>query len=113
MIYDKQVLLECLYTKDATAYGTIRVHNCAYDKNVFVRLTQNEWETTTDIQASHSMSYRHDNTDTFMFQINLPKSIDFIEGPKRILFAVCLQTIGHEFWDNNQGWNYVLDVFER
>jgi hypothetical protein len=113
LIYEKQVLLECLYTKDAIAYGTIRVHNCAYNKYVFVRLTQDEWETTNDIQASHSMNYTHDNTDAFAFQIILLKSIDIIERPKRILFAVCLQAIGQEFWDNNQGWNYVLDVFER
>jgi len=113
LIYEKQVLLECLYTKDSIAYGTIRVHNFAYDKRVFIRLTQDEWETSIDIQAWHSMSYPHDNTDAFTFQISLNKSIDDIIGSKRILFAVCLQAMSQDFWDNNQGWNYVLDVFER
>jgi hypothetical protein len=105
--------LECLYTKDSSAYGTIRVFNCAYDKRVFIRLTQDEWKTSNDIQAAHSMNYPHDNTDTFAFDITLPKSTDDTSGPKRILFAVCLQANYQEFWDNNQGWNYVLDIFER
>jgi hypothetical protein len=113
LIYQKQVLLECLYTKDYIAYGTIRVHNCAYHKRVFIRSTEDEWETTNDIPAWHSMNYSNDNTDTFTFQISLAKSIDDLPGPKRILFAVCLQTMSQEFWDNNQGWNYVLDVYER
>ncbi len=113
LIYQKQVLLECLYTKDSIAYGTIRVHNCAYHKRVFIRSTEDEWETTNDIPAWHSMNYSNDNTDTFIFQISLAKSIDDLTGPKRILFAVCLQAMSQEFWDNNQGWNYVLDVYER
>jgi hypothetical protein len=113
LIYEKKVLLECLYTKDSTAYGTIRVHNFSYDKRVFIRLTQDEWKTSNDIEAWYSMSYPHDNTDTFTFEITIQKSTDDITGPKRILFAICLQSMSQEFWDNNQEWNYVLDVFER
>jgi len=113
LIYEKKILLECLYTKDSTACGTIRVHNCAYDKRVFIRLTQDEWKTSSDIQALHSMNYSHDNTDIFAFEITLPKSNNDTQGPNRILFSVCLQAMYQEFWDNNYGWNYVLDVFER
>ena len=113
LIYDKQVLLECLYTKDSIAYGTVRVHNCAYDKNVFIRLTYDEWETSNDIQAWHSMHNPHDNTDAFTFQITLSKFYDDLIGPKRVIFAVCLQAMSQDFWDNNQGWNYVLDAFEK
>ncbi|CAF1317469.1 unnamed protein product [Adineta ricciae] len=113
IIYDKQVILECLYTKDSTAYGTIRVHNCAYHKRVFIRLTDDEWNSWTDIECRHSMNYSHDNTDTFAFEIKLPKfKTDSVEI-KRILFAVCFQPSQQEFWDNNDGWNYVLDVFEK
>lgn len=115
-IYEQQVLLECLYTKDSIAYGTIRVHNCSYQKNVFVRLTNDEWQTKTDIKATYSMNYPHDNTDTFVFQIVLPKSFDettTTTKPKRLLFAVCFLTANESFWDNNQGWNYVLDVLEK
>lgn len=110
VIYEQQILLECLYTKNACAYGTIRVHNCAYDKHVFIRLTYDEWQTSNDLRASHSMNYSHDRTDTFIFEINLTEEQRHC---KRILFAVCLQINGREYWDNNQGWNYVLDVFER
>ncbi len=113
LIYERQILLECLYTKDAIAYGTVRVHNCAYDKRVFARITENEWQTTQDIQAWHSMNYPNDNTDAFTFEIRLGKYNDDIQVPKQIYFAVCLQAMGQEFWDNNRGWNYLLDVLER
>lgn len=113
IIYDKKVLLECLYTKESTAYGTVRVHNCTYDKLVFIRLTHNEWKTFYDIQASHSMNYSFDNTDTFTFEITLSNCNDNLTNTNRILFAVCLKAMSQDYWDNNQGWNYVLDIYER
>lgn len=113
LIYQRQILLECLYTKDAIAYGTVRVHNCAYDKYVFVRITEDDWITSQDIQAWHSMNHPNDNTDAFVFEIRLRKYNDDSQVPKQIYFAVCLQAMCQEFWDNNRGWNYVLEVFER
>lgn len=113
LIYSRQIILECLYTKDSIAYGTVRVHNCAYDKRVFARITENEWETKQDIQAWHSMNYANDNTDAFTFEIRLGKYNDETRVPKQIYFAVCLQAMCQEFWDNNQGWNYILHVLER
>jgi hypothetical protein len=112
-IYQRQIMLECLYTKDSTAYGTVRVHNCAYDKRVFARITENEWETSQDIQAWHSMNHPNDNTDAFTFEIRLGKYNDDRQVPKQIYFAICLQAMCQEFWDNNQGWNYILHVIER
>ena len=113
LIYQRQILLECLYTKDAIAYGTVRVHNCAYEKNVFARITENDWLSTQDIPAWHSMNHPNDNTDAFVFEIRLGKYNDDSQVPKQIYFAVCLRTMCHEYWDNNRGWNYVLDVCER
>lgn len=113
LIYEKQVLLECLYTKESKAYGTIRVHNMVYDKLVIVRATHNEWKSFVDIQGSHSMNCPSDNTDTFTFEISLANFHLNTTEAKRILFAVCLKAKSQEFWDNNQGWNYVLDVFDR
>jgi hypothetical protein len=113
MIYERQVILECLYTKDCIAYGTVRVHNCAYDKHVFVRVTDDEWQTSHDIQAWHSMNYPDSNTDTFTFEIRLEKPDDAVPMPKQIYFTVCLQALCQEFWDNNLGWNYFLDILER
>jgi len=112
-IYQRQVMLECLYTKDSIAYGTVRVHNSSYDKNVFARVTNDEWKTSHDIQAWHSMNYPDDHTDTFTFEIRLGKYSDRSKAPKEIYFAVCLKSMGQEFWDNNVGWNYILNVLER
>ncbi|UJR37857.1 hypothetical protein I4U23_030547 [Adineta vaga] len=113
LIYQQHIMLECLYTKDSIAYGTVRVHNCAYDKRIFARITENDWKSFQDIQAWHSMNYSNDNTDTFTFEIRLGKYSDPHQAPKEIYFAVCLQAMNQEFWDNNQGWNYILEVFER
>lgn len=113
LIYQRQVILECLYTKDSIAYGTVRVHNWAYDKRVFARITEDEWQTSHDIQAWHSMTYPDDHTDTFTFEIRLGKYPDPSKAPKDIYFAVCLQALNQEFWDNNAGWNYILNVLER
>ena len=114
LIYDRQVMLECLYTKDSTTYGTVRVHNCAYDKRVFARVTEDEWTSSYDIQAWHSMNYPDDNTDTFTFEIRLGKShAANAQVPKQIYFAICLQAMYQEFWDNNLGWNFCLDLVER
>ncbi|CAF3832450.1 unnamed protein product [Rotaria magnacalcarata] len=113
LIYDRQVMLECLYTKDSAAYGTVRVHNISFEKRVFTRLTDNEWQTSQDIYGWHSMNYENNNTDTFTFEIRLKKYDDSTTVPKQINFAICLQAANQEFWDNNLGWNYVLDVLER
>ena len=113
VIYEQKILLECLYTKDSTAYGTIRVHNFVYDKRVFVRLTKDEWNSYQDVQAWHSMNYTHDQTDVFTFQIALQKSHDANEIPKRFVFALCIQVMSDEYWDNNQNQNYILDVHEK
>ena len=107
-------MLECLYTKDSTTYGTVRVHNCAYDKRVFARVTEDEWTSSYDIQAWHSMNYPDDNTDTFTFEIRLGKyHAANAQVPKQIYFAICLQAMYQEFWDNNLGWNFCLDLVER
>lgn len=113
LIYDRQVMLECLYTNDSIAYGTVRVHNLAYDKRVFVRLTEDDWKSFQDVYGWFSMNYKNNNTDTFTFEISLKKYDDPSKVPKQIYFAVCLQAGHREFWDNNLGWNYVLDVLER
>lgn len=112
-IYNQKIILECLYTKDSIAYGTVRVHNFAYDKRVFARITDDDWQTYQDIQAWHSLNYPNDNTDTFTFEIRLKKYANNARVPKQIYFVVCLQAMCQEFWDNNRGWNYMLDVLER
>ncbi|CAF2881427.1 unnamed protein product [Rotaria sp. Silwood2] len=113
LIYEQQVMLECLYTKDSIAYGTVRVHNCAHDKRVFVRISKNDWKNFQDIYGLHSMNCPNDITDTFIFEIRLDKYDDKTSVPKQIYFAICLQTNNQEFWDNNCGRNYALDVLER
>ncbi|CAF2904551.1 unnamed protein product [Rotaria sp. Silwood2] len=113
LIYERQIMLECLYTKDSIAYGTVRVHNRAHKGRVFARISENDWKTFEDIYAMHSMNYPNNNTDTFTFEIHLGKYDNNTKVPKQIYFAICLQTNNQEFWDNNCGWNYALYVLER
>ncbi|CAF2544883.1 unnamed protein product [Rotaria sp. Silwood2] len=113
LIYEQQVMLECLYTKDSIAYGTVRVHNRAYEKRVFARISENDWKTFEDIYGLHSMNYPNDNTDAFTFGLHLKTYDDNTKVPKQINFAICLQINNQELWDNNLGWNYILDILER
>ncbi|CAF3374528.1 unnamed protein product [Rotaria sp. Silwood2] len=113
LIYEQQVMLECLYTKDSIAYGTVRVHNRAYEKRVFARISENDWKTFEDIYGWHSMNYPNDNTDAFTFGLHLKTYDDNTKVPKQINFAICLQINNQELWDNNLGWNYILDILER
>ena len=113
LIYQKHILLECLYTKDATVYGTVRVHNLTYAKYIFVRVTEDEWTSYNDIRSWHSINHPDDNTDAFNFQISLGRSFDEAHGPKRLVFVVCLQALSQEYWDNNHNANYVLDALEK
>ncbi|CAF1108072.1 unnamed protein product, partial [Didymodactylos carnosus] len=116
-VYERQVVLECLYTKDISAYGTVRVTNCSFDKKVFVRYTCDRWKTYDDSQAMHNLHNSNDNTDSFTFELTIPETLltDDISSEQNmsIFFTICYQVMGREYWDNNFGWNYILDICER
>lgn len=87
--------------------GTVKVRNLAYQKEVFVRSTSDDWKTHEDAYCT----YVNNNTtasaayvlyDTFSFRLTLPPRA------RRVEFCVCFRCDGAEYWDSNSGKNYVL-----
>jgi uncharacterized UBP type Zn finger protein len=109
-VYDQQVVLEHIFTRGNTAYGTIRVTNRSFDKKVFVRYTIDRWKTSSLINAYYSTHYSDNNTDVFLFKLIVPK--EKLSLPMSLSFAICYSVNHEEFWDNNFSQNYTFDIKE-
>lgn len=101
--------------------GTVKVRNLSYNKEVFVRCTEDKWAAHRDAACT----YVHQNTavnangscsvapapapvqniyDTFTFCLELPSNANAME------FAVCYRCADFEYWDNNDGNNYCVSA---
>lgn len=109
---------------DHRIMGTVKVRNLSYDKEVFVRCTQDKWTTHQDTQCSYVQNNAMMNMapngscsassgsmqnvtaiyDTFSFHLPLPINATSME------FAVCYKSDAFECWDNNDGCNYCLST---
>ncbi|VDN81967.1 unnamed protein product [Brugia pahangi] len=108
------VALENVVLKNEICHmvGTIKVKNITYEKKVFVRFTSDGWKSFLDrmaiYQPSSSKFY-----DTFSFDVELPTN--GCNPNARIEFCICFEigssqgdTNQQQFWDSNNGRNYVL-----
>ncbi|KAI7866973.1 putative phosphatase regulatory subunit-domain-containing protein [Spinellus fusiger] len=108
----KHILLDKKFAvEDNAVIGRVQVRNLAYHKAVFIRYTYDCWQTSTDVEAV----YRDATTgqglyDTFGFSIPLAHLADRGQVRATIDFAVRYHVEGQEFWDNNDGKNYGLQV---
>lgn len=93
-----------------TITGVVRVANISFHKSVRVRFTTNGWNTFHDIAASYVQNSHDGATDRFSFTIVTPA--DFVPGCK-VEFALSYSTSGAEYWDNNNGMNYVFECFAK
>lgn len=103
-----KVSLENATIKGSSMMGTVRVKNIAFEKKVFIRLTNNNWLTYEDFVAMYvpvtgNSSVAPQPYDTFSFDVSLPSST---AEAKSMHFAVCFQAGSEQFWDNNNGENY-------
>lgn len=94
---------------DETIIGTIKVSNLSYEKEVFVRVSSDNWKTYEDAFCSYVqntankiISAAYVLYDTFSFKLPLPPK------SRRVEFCVCFRCNGNEYWDNNDGKNYVI-----
>jgi protein phosphatase 1 regulatory subunit 3A/B/C/D/E len=93
--------------------GTIKVKNLAFDKQVTVRATFDNWLSHRDFAATFAPSGLQGASgtqaislfDTFSFQVPIPAANS---TTNRIQFCIRFSSEAGEFWDNNQGKNYVL-----
>lgn len=87
--------------------GTVKVKNLAYDKEVIVRASSDNWTSSEDAYCSYVEQLSSTQAalvlyDTFRFRLTLPPRSEKIE------FCVCYRVEGKEHWDNNEGKNYVV-----
>lgn len=102
-----KVALENIVLKNDISHmmGTIKVANIAFDKKVFVRFTSNKWASYLDRPATYQPSTSK-VYDTFCFDTEIPSNTDQVS---RIEFCICYETNGVQYWDSNNGANYVLE----
>ncbi|CAO3678866.1 unnamed protein product [Umbelopsis ramanniana] len=90
--------------------GSCQVSNISFHKHVLIRYSLNYWQDTHEIEASYrepcaSGDASNSALDRFMFNIPInPKA-------NQTLFLCVKYTVNdREFWDNNDGRNYQVDV---
>ncbi|VDP12622.1 unnamed protein product [Soboliphyme baturini] len=110
-IDERRVALENVIVKNEQCKltGTIKVKNESFEKEVFVRFTDNDWNCYNDRAAKYLPSVHDDLFDTFQFEFEIPFDD---EHHQRLEFCVCYRTAGREYWDNNDGANFEV-VSER
>ncbi|XP_030072403.1 protein phosphatase 1 regulatory subunit 3A [Microcaecilia unicolor] len=107
-LYKQKVLLESVHFLPGltTMKGIIRVLNVAYEKSVYVRMSQDAWQTYYDIMAEYMPECYDGETDQFFFKISLVPPYQK-EGTK-IEFCIRYETSVGIFWANNNEENYAL-----
>jgi protein phosphatase 1 regulatory subunit 3A/B/C/D/E len=102
--------------------GTVRVRNLAFEKQVFIRWTTNDWSSFRDTYAFYVSGIPGaTNSDTFRFNVEIPADTEHPEKGQqlqertpsssrcqKIEFSVCFRANGSEFWDNNGGSNFAI-----
>ncbi len=106
----------------------IKVKNISFQKNVFARITMDDWKSSYDLNAvyvkSESQKIETENADSsgfssfdfFGFCLIIPEKVqeNGKETTLRIEFALCFEGGTYEtFWDNNSGQNYKFQCFYK
>ncbi|EGN96294.1 carbohydrate-binding module family 21 protein, partial [Serpula lacrymans var. lacrymans S7.3] len=90
-----------------TINGRVRVRNIAFEKWLAVRFTFDWWQTTSEVTARYAESVEGNTFDIFTFTIRLHDIWTRIEE-KTLFVALKYIVGGQEFWDNNDGENYLV-----
>lgn len=106
--------------------GHIAVSNIAYEKNVTVRYTLDNWATIVEIPTIYvpdiPSALRKHNYDRFAFKIPLDSMFnsfhlqedpsDQITREHQKTYHMCIRysVPGHQFWDNNGGQDYLIKL---
>ena len=87
--------------------GYVRVANLSPQKRVFVRYTRNNWETTWEVEG-YWVETVEEVTDKFIFLIPFPT-----DWSGTIEFAICYELSDSQYWDDNQGKYYEVQVARK
>ena len=104
------VSLENAVASQNSIWGTIKVKNICFHKEVTVRYSLDGWVSSTDLRGVYVPDSNDGSTDRFSFALTLPEY--FLASGGVVEFAVRFQGEGMEFWDNNNGENYRIECRE-
>lgn len=109
-VRNQKVSLENAIINGLTITGFVRVANIGFHKSVRIRYTHNGWSSFYDIAGTYVQNSCDGPTDRFSFSIVAPPYF----GPgSRLEFAINYIAEGMEYWDNNEGRNYVFECFAK
>jgi len=111
---ERNVALENVLLKNehCRITGTVKVKNMSFEKSVFVRFTEDKWQTSVDHLCKFSANVTGGGNsadgcafDTFQFDFDIP-----CDDEKRqiVEFCVCYRCDKGEFWDSNDGQNFKI-----
>ncbi|NXB19897.1 PPR3A phosphatase, partial [Rhagologus leucostigma] len=86
--------------------GVIRVLNVSFEKQVYVRMTLNNWLSYYDILTEFMPNSCGGETDQFCFKISLVPP--FQKDGVKVEFCIRYETSVGTFWANNDDKNYTL-----
>lgn len=86
--------------------GIIRVLNVSFEKQVYIRITLNNWLSYYDILADFMPNSCGSETDQFCFKISLVPP--FQKDGVKVEFCIRYETSVGTFWANNDDKNYTL-----
>ena len=92
-----------------TIRGTIRVVNLDFNKKVIVRYTTDDWKSTSDTIGVYLSGSCDGFSDKFNFAIDYA-NISGMVG-RRLQFCLKYECAGNDYWDNNNGRNYIFQCF--
>jgi hypothetical protein len=97
--------------------GSVLVRNIAFEKWVAVRFTLDDWQTVSEVSASHASHIPAGTTgdegwDRFCFNIKLE---DYRRKLEDRSFFLCVRynANGGEWWDSNAGQNYRISFKQQ
>lgn len=105
-VKSSKVFLESVIFREYGIFGTVAVHNIAYEKSVFVNYTIDNWTTVQTADAKYVPGSNTGVMDTFSFEINTAEK-DRNDEEIEIKFAICYISEG-VYWDSNDGKNYCV-----
>ncbi|XP_063951502.1 glycogen-binding subunit 76A-like isoform X2 [Lytechinus pictus] len=107
----QNICLENAMISDMTIIGTIKVRNLDFCKEVRVRYSWDNWATHANIMARYVAGSCDGPTDRFSFGFTIPRR--YVGVGDRVFFAVFYKVANQEYWDNNNGFNYMLLIDEE
>ncbi|KAL0088099.1 putative phosphatase regulatory subunit-domain-containing protein, partial [Phycomyces blakesleeanus] len=88
--------------------GFCRVANLAFQKHVVVRYSLDTWNTYSELEASYREPIVSTANTWERFSFSIP--LDKPKQVQTIYIALCYTVNSTEYWDNNTGNNYSLNL---